>query len=200
MCKTRRRDGVVVDGVCAANDVFDRRHALCGSSVRQHENAVGIANAVQVWRDDLGAVLAAREYAHMLIDWYEPSALECHANRFKAEICRGRRAPRGHHARVNLELVYLFAALGVGQLDAHRRLAELAGRHFGGKHVCVEIDGARIDQEALCEARDLCVESGHDVGHGFNESDVRSERSVHVGKLKTDVAGADDGNPIGHVL
>mmetsp|Transcript_9751 Transcript_9751/g.29630 ORF Transcript_9751/g.29630 Transcript_9751/m.29630 type:complete len:269 (+) Transcript_9751:688-1494(+) len=195
MRETRGRHRVVVDDVLVPGDVLNGGHALRRCGVRKHHLAVCIANAVEVV-DDLAALV---EDLHLFVYGHEAS-LQLDPERLQVERLGVGCAARGDHRRVDLERIHGLLRLCVDHFDYHGLLSELPRRHLGRENVRVVVDGARVDEEARREALDLGVETGHDVGHGLHKGDVGSQCRIHVGELQADVAAANDGHPLRHVL
>eukprot|EP00955_Chlamydomonas_euryale_P104000 365535-Chlamydomonas_euryale.AAC.36 len=175
-----------------AEHVLNRRDALRARGVCEHVLAIGVADAVHV-RHDL-AVFA--EHLHLLRNRHKTTAVGLGVDRAQVESLGEGRPPRCDHACVDLERVNHLLGLEVGQLNRDRLDARHAWRDFGRNHACLVVNRARLDEQALCHSRNLLVKAWHDVVHRLDEGDLRTQRCVDIGKLKANVARADNGDPL----
>ena len=98
--EARSRNRIVVYSVRAADDVLDGGYALSGGCMRQHELAVGIADAIDV-RNDL-ATLFLRQNPHSLVDGDVSHAVGFYPGLVKTHIRGVRYAASGYETSIDL--------------------------------------------------------------------------------------------------
>mmetsp|Transcript_12348 Transcript_12348/g.49743 ORF Transcript_12348/g.49743 Transcript_12348/m.49743 type:complete len:451 (+) Transcript_12348:1219-2571(+) len=195
--EARSGNRLVVHDVLAAADVLDGRNALGRCSVREHLDAVRVADAVEM-RDDL-AVLFGGQNAHAFVDGDDASR-ERDAVLFEIQRLCIRDATRRDEARINLQRLDGLLGLGVDRLDDDGALVSHAGRHLGREDARSVIDTARLQEQPVGDARNFPVEGRHERVEGLDEGHFGAQRGVHISKLEADDARADDRDVLRHVL
>mmetsp|Transcript_35090 Transcript_35090/g.78101 ORF Transcript_35090/g.78101 Transcript_35090/m.78101 type:complete len:374 (-) Transcript_35090:714-1835(-) len=186
-------DRQVVQHVGAPAHVLHGGDTLCGGGVRQHVLAVGVTDAVHVWHH----VTLCVQHLHLVRHGDEAAAVSLNVDGAQVQAV-GVGGPAGSHQhRVHLQLVDHLLGLEVSQLNGDGLHTWHARSDLGGNDTGVVVNGPALDQQPLGSARNLLVKAGHQVVQGLNEGDLSAQGGVHVRELEADVAGANDGNPVG---
>ncbi len=179
------RDGVVVDVDPVAGEELGDGHALLLGLVREHGPADDVADGVDPLDGGPEAV----------VDGDAPGLVAADAERLEAEAFGAGPAPHGHEHGVGRKPLRLAPIPG---LDDDLELL-LAIFHF--HHPVGEAEREALScEDALQLLRHLAVHARRDAVEELHHRDFGAKPPPHGAEFETDVAGADDEKPPGHVI
>mmetsp|Transcript_12119 Transcript_12119/g.34728 ORF Transcript_12119/g.34728 Transcript_12119/m.34728 type:complete len:208 (+) Transcript_12119:451-1074(+) len=177
----------------SADNIFNGRDSLSGSSMCKHHLSIGIPNAIKVWNDF--ATIVFGEYLHFFIDSHE-STLSFNSHSFQSHVAGVRDASSSYHGGVYFECFNVLFGFCINHFDGDRLFTRNTGSYFGGEDPSSIVDGTVTNQHTFSLFGDFSVKSWHQVWKSLNECDLTSQCSINIREFKTNVTRSDDCNPL----
>mmetsp|Transcript_34999 Transcript_34999/g.62934 ORF Transcript_34999/g.62934 Transcript_34999/m.62934 type:complete len:313 (-) Transcript_34999:641-1579(-) len=195
MSKARRRHRLNRYLLGPAHQGLDCRDALRTGGMGEHTNAVGVADAVQMWHDI--SFRGPSQYSEVLVHGYGTAGVALDPGGGETETLRTGPAAGGDEYGIDLEGRQSDTGNGGSRngTQLKRRGAEAlhAVVDTGDSHAGEGFDTSLLDEQALGQTLDAFVHGRHEGGCGLNDGDLGSQGAVHVGEFQANVPGSNNG-------